>query len=392
MLNQNDSQNSSIFWPWLLLGYATLFVYGLVDNSRGPIFPDILREFNLSDSAGSFFFFTSSGTALINNILAFRWMEKAGPYRTTIVYSFSLVIGLAIMAAAPVFPVQIVGCVFFGASLGGLGLSVNLLVASAVVGENRRRALAGLHGMYGIASLISPLLITAFYLQGFSWRVVLASGALAPVAVLMLIFYFRKASFHLKTEATQEVLSPKRSRTTALFFATLLTCYVIAEISLSTRLALLVRREAGYSVESANALLTFFFVGIFVGRFLIAAVKFQVTNRVVLILSATSGLLTYSLGLVGDPRWLGLCGFALSVFYPCAIALINDECGENGGYVTSWCITLQSLGLMLMHFAIGRLSDSFGLRNALWIGPICLGATLIGLLWMRSRVRSPASP
>jgi fucose permease len=364
----------------------------LVDNARGPIFPDILREFSLSDSAGSFFFFTSSGTALINNVLAFRWMERAGPFRTTVIYSVSLVIGLVIMAAAPVFPVQIIGCVFFGASLGGLGLSVNLLVAAAVIGENRRRALAGLHGMYGIASLLSPLLITVLYLEGMSWRAVLMGGALTPVGVLLLIFYFRKASPKATTNFNSELRSTQRSRKTALFFATLLTCYVIAEISLSTRLALFARREAGFSVESANALLTFFFVGIFVGRFLVAAVKLRLESRTVLILSASSGLLTYSLGLLGDPRWLGLCGFALSVFYPCAIALINDECGENGGYVTSWCITLQSLGLMLMHFAIGRLSDSFGLRAALWIGPICLGATLVGLFWMRSRARNPASP
>jgi MFS transporter, FHS family, glucose/mannose:H+ symporter len=37
-------------WFIIALAYSTLFLYGLIDNTRGPIFPDLLRDFSLSDA------------------------------------------------------------------------------------------------------------------------------------------------------------------------------------------------------------------------------------------------------------------------------------------------------------------------------------------------------
>ncbi len=43
-------------WPLILISYASLFVFGISDNIRGPLFPEILKEFNISDSMGSLMF------------------------------------------------------------------------------------------------------------------------------------------------------------------------------------------------------------------------------------------------------------------------------------------------------------------------------------------------
>ena len=49
-----------IIWPLILISFASLFVFGISDNIRGPLFPEILKEFNISDSMGSLMFALSS--------------------------------------------------------------------------------------------------------------------------------------------------------------------------------------------------------------------------------------------------------------------------------------------------------------------------------------------
>ena len=58
------------------LGYAGLFVFGLVDGVRGPVFPDVLAAFDLSDAQGAWFFFLPAAAALVNNLALTGWIER----------------------------------------------------------------------------------------------------------------------------------------------------------------------------------------------------------------------------------------------------------------------------------------------------------------------------
>jgi fucose permease len=173
-----------------------------------------------------------------------------------------------------------------------------------------------------------------------------------------------------------------------LFFGTLGAFYVVAEISISTRLVLFARREWAYEIDAANGLLSLFFLGLFVGRFAAALFRFPWRSSSILKVSAVVGLVFYILGITVHPSWLALAGIPLSVFYPCMIAMVNEEQRAHAGYITSWCITLQSFGVMVMHFVLGGLTDVFGLRGALWTGPLVLALVLIFL--ERKAVVSPS--
>ena len=51
-LIMNSEKNN---WSYIIIAYASLFVLGLLDNARGPYFPDILEDLELTDSQSGLF-------------------------------------------------------------------------------------------------------------------------------------------------------------------------------------------------------------------------------------------------------------------------------------------------------------------------------------------------
>lgn len=373
-------------WLLVALGYFSLFTFGFIDNVRGPVFPDLLKEYGLSDTIGGLFFLLASAAGLVNNIVLFKWIEKIGAYRTTQVYSLAQVVGLTIIGFGQQYALTLLGAIIIGTSLGGLGISVNVLVIEGASPARRRQALSGLHCMYGVSSLLAPMLASLLYHNGLGWRGVLGWVALGPAAVMAVsFFYHRRLERALAGDGSRpaqgaEVIGDlSRARRVGLYYALIGTFYVVAEISISTRLALYARRDWSYEIDAANLLLVVYFVGLFIGRLVSALVHLPWRSYNILVTSAALGLISYSLGLLVHPVWMAICGFFLSVFYPCMVALIAEEHEEISGYVTSWCITLQSFGIMAMHFLLGRLADDFGLGRALWLGPLTLLSVLVCL-------------
>ena len=364
-------------WYLVVLAFVCMVSLGLVDNSRGPVFPDLLREFSLSDSVGSLFFVVSSLTSLISNALLIGWMSRIGAHRTVQVFSAVQVAALLIVAFGRGFEFALVGGALIGASLGALGIAVNILVAQGAPSAYRRRLLSALHSMYGSSSLVTPLAVTTLYHLGCGWRQAIGWFAVAPAAVCAATFLGREARASRKNADKESRLSEKGPRRAAIFYAFLLTLYVVAELAISTRLVLFARRDRGFSLEYANLLLSLFFAGLFVGRLGFALARSSWSNARLLSASTLASLVTSILGLVHDPIWLAVTGLSMSVFYPCAMALINDEREAWASYVISWAITAQSIGLIGMHVALGALADAFGLGRALWICPVCLVAVAL---------------
>jgi fucose permease len=380
--NANRLFQMRINWFVLGLTYFTLFVFGLADNSRGPIFPDLIAQYGLTDAEGSFFFFTTSGFALFSSLFGSTWLKRLGAYQTLQAFSVIQGLGLVFMGFAPSYAMMLVGCAMFGASAGALGISQNLLVSESVPAHRRRQALSGLHCMYGVSSLLAPLLVTTLYGLGVQWRQVFAWVAAGSLLAVVISFKRRqRASVDVKLEDPEA----KADRSDGaghpwgkiIYLGLILSFYVIAEIAISSRLVLFSRRECGLDVTQANLLLSLFFLLLFIGRLVFAIVNVPLRNPLLLKISAFSSLVCFSLGILHDPAWLSLCGLTMSMFYPCMMAFLAEEMGSEIGFATAWCVTIQSFGLMLMHFSLGRMSDLVGLRVALWMGPVCLALILV---------------
>ncbi len=387
-------------WLWPVVGaWMSLFALGLVDNARGPVFPDILKEFSLTDTVGSLFFLVASFASLVHNLIFYRFLCDTSPKRLVGIYTLIMAGGALLISHSTQYEWTLVACAVLGVGFGGLGVGQNAAVQEAPA-EHRQRAMGLLHTMYGISSFTAPLFISLLAAHG--WRLSLALLSLPSVFVGALVLFEgmlaarktgngRANAFQEKPEVDNRAVAKSAPWVAALLIALL----VIAEISVSTRFTLLARRDWGFSVETATQWLAGYFIAMTASRLIIGLFKFPFSARQILYFSLFLGfpfLLVgfMPFGFTKEIRLLSLVGFGfpIAMGYPLAMTRLAELFGSNVQRVTSKCLILQSAGAMIMHFSLGYGADSQGLLFVL--GTVAIVALLGALtaFWSLERLVS----
>lgn len=368
-----------MIWPFIFLSYASLFVFGLTDNIRGPLFPEILKQFAVSDSTGSMMFALSNISGLIASY-GCRYLLRRYD-RLTVVQggALSLMLSMWGLAIATNFPTFLIFSFTFGLSLGVIGLVPNILVPLGSSPERKQRMLAGLHTMYGLASLLAPLLAASVEFFTGSWRWTFALASLTPLALLIYTFHSSHKSLHTRSLVTDDEHreNKRRNLRPQLFLAIMLSLAVAAEIMISSRLALYMQRTWNLPMEASSIYVTYFFVCMMLGRLLFAIVHFKKSPRFLL---STSLILTgvcFFSGLYGHPLFLALTGLTIAPFYPLTISWVSSEFPQDLDSAISYMMTTDSIMLIAMHLGIGRLTDLFGIHNALLGGGLFMVLSLL---------------
>lgn len=360
---------------YIWLAYFSLFLLGLTDNIRGPLFDEILKEFGLSHLSGSYLFSLSSVFGLIGSLVIPYFLRRKGEAHAL---RFSIVmmgISQLIVAFSSNYAAVLVAMAFLGFSIGAMGVCQNSLVIHHAPAEKLKKYQAGLHSVYGFASFIAPWLIALIYSAAPIWRNVFFVTAAANFLVLAMTFKAPKADPREKEEHDLQ----KTNRKEALVFSVMLGLYVAAEIMLSTRIPVFVIESWGVDLLTGGKWLSGFFVALLAGRLLMVVwhpkirLKFQLLGWVGL------SFLFLSLGLFTELRWaLPLTGFAMGPIYPLTMTVAGDLFRGAIYRTTSYCFFSSSLLSMGMHTLFGAMTDRFGIHWAMIMGIFYLGIT--GLL------------
>lgn len=365
-----------MLWPCILVSYFSLMALGLADNIRGPLFPEVLRVFGLSDGAGSWMFALGSMFGVLGSLSSGWFFRRWDRVQTLRLSQVMLTVGCLGMGAAPNFFVLLFFAAILGFSFGLMGVCQNVLATVGAAGHRRRQVMSGLHSMYGLASFMAPLLV-AFSAPYFeSWRAPFFLAALAPVAVL-LYSHFRipvepphaepdKGSAHHLTP-----LSAKR-RWGSIWLGAALACYTLCEILISSRLALFLRRESTADLSSSSLAVTLFFLLLLIGRLASAFLHIPLKLKTQAVLSLGSSLALLCWGLLGQMEAFVLCGLTMAVIYPVLVALLAEEFPHHLNQVMGTLLALQSAFVVVMHLSVGWMTDKFGIHSAFLIGPVAL--------------------
>lgn len=305
------------------------------------------------------------------------------------------------MSFAASFEGLLVGVLFFGFSMGLMGVIQNMLIVNEVPnGEVKSKIISGLHSMYAASSLLAPVLVSAIAAMGFSaavWRQSFFAAAILCVVTGLLtltVFKIKKSHHHGdqardegRDEGKSQSLSSNRlalRRGPRVYFAVILSSYVLAEILISSRMALYIRRELGGDLSLSNSYTALFFIFLFIGRLLFAFWSPAIPVSRQLKLSLGLSLLTLIAGLWIHPFGLALTGFFMGPFYPLMILEIGRIFTGYVKEALSWAVSLSSVFIVGMHLSVGWISESFGIRMAFALGPLFL-ALAVGLLHLSNR-------
>ncbi|MGE0528958.1 MAG: sugar MFS transporter [Bdellovibrionales bacterium] len=376
------------------LAYLSLLVLGLLDNVRGPFYPDILEDLNLSATRGSLFFAVTSMLAFCGSWSSQILLRRYSSVTLVLVSCFGFGLGFGAIAISDGVPWMLLACAFFGWALGVLAVAQNVLVVEHSQGELRRRLLTGLHGMYAVASLGAPLLATVLRSQGLGWREAFLLFALAPVVLASVSWLYLRVRAEGRLQSRQNSAFTPRAvdhQTQPLtagewmqciLFGLLMAGYLWGEVSVFTRFVLWLRLDHGYVSERADLMLAAFFLALLMGRLAFGVWNLRgLSNWMVLALSSGLAGFLYLAGLHWNPWLIVAAGLFMAPFYPVALDQIQSLFGPKGPQAMGFVIGFGSFSLVLMHITLGRLNDWWGITKALQTCALAqLGVALVLIL------------
>lgn len=408
------------FFRWAMLALIMLFWFSVsfITNILGPVIPDIMHGFHLTDltMAGfipTFFFIAYALMSIPSGILIDRYGEK-----TVLVIGFLIsFIGALLFAVSPSYKMLLTSCFIMGAGMAMLQTVLNPL-QRAVGGEENYAFVAEVAQlMFGIASFISPLIYVrlvsrlstpitsddSFLIHWFRrvtppdlpwvslyWIFVVLLGVLTLIVMWVRFPRVETAASDV-TGSSMSYHQLFRKPIVWLYFLGIFA-YVSSEQSLSIFMSTFLERYHAIDPRTVGAdcvsrfwgLMT---VGCIVGMVLL---KF-VDSRRILILSGAGALVLLVLGLFGHTavaiQALPAIGFFASMMYSVIFSLaLNSVRSHHGSFAGILCTAI--VGGAIGPLSVSVLSDLFSLRMSLMLVFLFLAyITSIGF-WARPLVHN----
>ncbi len=310
------------------------------------------------------------------------WLAKIGELGGQRLFLFLMFLGACITGIADKvggFPLLLCGSFILGLGLGGSTLSTNILVAFGTSASSSRRVFSGLHSMYGIASIMAPLLFAASIKTGMPWSTVIIAFSFMPFLVLI-----------ASSRASQCAHEPEKSRKpggisawTRTRVGLIVSLYVAGEVVLSSRMVFYLSKELGMDPADASYYLGLFFTLLLAGRLLFSTFHFRWGSFAIMLTSIVLSIFLFILGIALHPIMLSMCGFSMSFYFPCAMDWISKRYGANAGYMMTSVMTSVAALLILMHWGAGTVADVAGARMSISLGPLFLLLSLIVMMSTR---------
>lgn len=349
---------------YLLFAYSSLFSLAFIDNSRGPLYPEILKSFSISNSTGALIFTLSALSSFIMTIFSKNWLRcfgLIGSSKFALFFHFLACIGMGLTPFGTMgFVVFLVASIFLGLGVGVLSVTMNLIINSTTPRHLKRRAFSGLHSMYCIASLMAPQLMGILAL---SWQDYFLFLSLMPLSFLIVF-----SSLKIKNIQTVKKDSHDfKKRKSVIAFV--LASYVAGEVLVSSRMVLYLNEVKSIGTIEGGSYLSYFFLSLLAGRLLFTFKKIDLPAKALLYISLLTSLLLLLGGMLLYAPLLALSGLSMSYFFPCAMDWLGEMFQEHLDDLLGYVMMFIGGTLVVVHFLFGIISTYIGVEYAFYLAP-----------------------
>lgn len=387
----------------------TFFVISFITNIIGPLSPEFIKDFKLSDLLAGvlpFAFFIAYGVMSIpSSMLVQKYNEKKIMVAAFVVAFF----GSLLLAVEPNYLTAILSLFLIGCGMAMLQVVVNPLLRTSGGEENYAFTSVLAQLIFGAASFLSPLVYSYMVLNLggkkssgiFSALQILIPPAMPWISlywlfavicffmvVLMLASRFPKVELANDEKAgpwETHVMLFKKPVVISYFIA--LFCYVGTEQGVSYWMSqfLFEYHKSDPQITGANAVAYFWGLmtaGGILGLFLLKIMD----SRRLLVIFTVLALITLSFALFGDSKIsliaFPIVGFFASVMYPIIFSLALSSVDEHHGSFAGILVT-GIIGGAVVQLFIGELGNLFGLRTGMLFLYITLGYIMSIGFWAK---------
>jgi FHS family L-fucose permease-like MFS transporter len=390
----------------------TFFVISFITNIIGPLSPEFISDFKLSDALAGvlpFAFFIAYGVMSIpTSMLVQKYNEKI-----IMVAAFVVAfLGSLLLAVEPNYLTTIISLFLIGCGMAMLQVVINPLLRTAGGAENYAFTSVMAQLIFGGASFLSPLvysylvtnidkgnhagvfsLLQPLVPHGMSWISLYWVFTVISIFMfaVMLISKFPKVELAEDEKAgpwKTHVLLFKKPVVILYFIA--LFCYVGTEQGVSYWMSqfLFQYHHVDPQVAGASAVSNFWglmLVGGIVGLLLLKVMD----SRKLLILFTIPAIICLSLALFGSAQIslyaFPIIGFFMSVMYPIIFSLALSSVSEDHGSFAGILVT-GIIGGAVVQILIGALGDLVGLKAGMTFLYITFGYMLSIGFWAKPLV------
>ncbi|MBT7609944.1 MAG: MFS transporter [Bacteriovoracaceae bacterium] len=371
--------NKNIYWPFIILSYASLLSVAMIDNSRGPVYPNILKHFEVSLNYGSLIFSLSTLMGLLTSATSKYWLKAIGVIQSISLGSLIMFLGSISYYAIPQFNlsfIYLLACsIFLGSGISLIAISMNILISEGSSEDLRRKGYAGLHAIYGFGSLLAPLLFSLWIDNNQKWQLFFLVLAIIPMFPFFYSLSVLKSS-NIKEKISKELIAPIHYPY-RIIFGLMFGFYVSSEILISSRLVLFLRQLHSFENQQAQYYLSLFFAFLFLGRISFVFVSSSISSFKAMLTSLILSLTFSLLGLSFHPLFLCLTGLSMSFFFPVGMDWLNKKFPKGIEFMTGSVFTWISVMLVLIHSLFGLLAETYGIQQAFLLAPLLLMGSLV---------------
>ncbi len=373
-------------------GFLSFFIFGFVDNLKGPLLPEMIRAGELSYSqVGTIFLVGYVGFIVATlgcGILADRLSNRGVLFLAAI----GLCIGGFGLSSTTTYPLLIAFMGLIGMGLGAIELGGNGLMVE-LHSEARGRYLNLLGTFHGLGSLTVPLFAAALLKLDLRWQWIYGSSAILAIPLALVFWQSRsdrrpatQSSTGVNTESLQRVVDWSSMRRVGFtkqmwLYYLLLSAYVAFELGVGAWMIEYLRKIREMSVASSSLFLSSFFVLLMFGRlfgaFLVDAVGHHRAVAIALIGSCVClavGIFAHASLVVCLP----ISGLFMSIVFPTVTASVSAIHKQNMGSILGILFAFSGIGGAVGPWTVGVISDwagiEIGLASTLAFGLIAIAA------------------
>ncbi len=395
-------------------GFLAFFVFGFIDNLKGPLLPELLRSGDFSYSQGGTILFVGY-LGFIVSTLATGVMSDAISNRSVLrLAAISLCIGSIGFGTANSYLALILFMGITGIGLGAIELGANGLMIE-LHHQSRGRYLNLLATFHGCGSLLVPLYVAWMLSRGNSWQWVYGSTFLLAAPLLALFWsrgHISLDATHAPTEhaAEHSATKPQAAWEWPAFFAALartgfslrmryyyliIAAYVAVELSVAAWMMEYLQQDRGMSVGISSLYLSCFFVLLMLGRFLGSFVVDRFEPLRIVFAAISLSAVCLAIAIFGTSHFVvffPLSAFFMSIVFPTVTASVTREHIGSTGTILGLLFACGGIGGALGPWTVGLLSDAVGLQLGLTASLAFAAISLMAIMLLQRIPLASDSP
>ena len=367
MMNSKIINKSSTLIISTIGAFLSFFIFGFVDNIKGPTISPLLQElgFNYSNIGTIFFgayfgfFIAVIFSGLIGDIIGRKFL--------TILGGVLLFIGVISYSYSAVLLFLSLSMMIVGLGLGVIEVAANAFIVDLYSGSNKSGKYLLLLGFFhSLGAMLGPLMAGKLIQSGASWKSVYRISAImiAVLIVYFLLINYKKPDTK-KAKIDFDIIKTILFSKDMILFSVVILSYVGIEIGVASWIVEYLQKYKGWSISVSSIALSLFFFGIMFGRFFSSFIVEKIGYIKIMIYSISSAAVCLALGIFGPKEisfFIPLAGLFISIIFPTTTAAVSEISKDNIAIRLGMLFAFAGIGGMLGPWLLGVVSDRLGLN------------------------------